>query len=683
MAKMTDGELLALIDTEFSGAMGAPDSEIASERALAWDYYLSKPLGNEIEGQSQVVTSDVSDVVDSIMPSLLRLFTTAENLVAFDPTGPEDVEQAAQESDYTNYVFFKQNEDAFMVLYTWFFDALVQKNGIVKCWYEEIERVTSESYSRLSNAELMALLTDPELEPVEKSEEIDPETSQTLYTVQFKRVCKRGVYRVENVPPEEYRISSDARTINPSKARMVGQERTVPRSELLAMGFNPSVVDSLPAYGESWGSNEKLSRYDRTEESKSVPADRSQDPICLREVYIQCDYEGKGHSELRQVFSSGNEILSNEPSDRQPFHVLSPQPLPHKHFGRATAEKVMDVQQVTSVLTRQTLDNLYHSNNPGHTIWEQAITDNTLDDFLTRRVGSIKRVGRPVAEAVAPDVVPFTAGSSFDMLAYFDKTKRDRTGVHSDAQGLSPDELKHVQQSVMGQSMDMSRMKIEAIARIFAETGIRSLFTHLHELISKHMDKAEVVRLRNQWVPVDPRRWKARYDMTINIGLGIATKETAMFMLNQIIGLQDRIAQGGGMNLLVTPQNIYNTASELVKAAGLKSPDLYFTDPQNQLAPPPSDEAQQLAMAQAQIQQRQQMLDAADQQLKRDKILLDHKEALLKLREEQEKREDEWMIKQEELRNELLEIKLKYDESQKLLAEKPKRKYNPATGAVS
>jgi hypothetical protein len=664
MPRMTEREILALVDQEFASAQGAPDGEIATERALAWDYYLSKKFGNEIDGQSQVVTSDVADVVDSIMPSLLRLFTTSENLISFDPVGIEDVAQAEQESDYVNYVFFKQN-DAFPILYTWFFDALVQKNGIVKCWVEECERVTTESYSNLTNSELLALLSDPELEPVEKSEEIDAETQEMKYSVTFKRVSKQKYYRVENVPPEEYRISADARTLNPSKARMVGQEREIPRSELLAMGFDPAIVDKLPAANEQALSNEKIARYQRTDEERNQSYDRSQDLITVREAYMRCDYEGNGRAELRQFFTSNGHVLSDEPFDSQPFHVISPQPLPHKHFGRAVAEKVMDVQQVSSVLTRQTLDNLYQTNTPGFTVWEQAITDNTLDDLLTRRVGGIKRVGRPVGESIMPDAVPFTASASFDMLAYFDKVKRDRTGVHSDAEGLQPDALKHIQQSVMGQSMDMSRMKIEAIARIFAETGIKSLFQHLHELIAKHMDKKQVVRLRNTFVEVDPTRWRDRYDMTVNIGLGIATKETAMMMLNQIVALQEKIAMNGGMNLLVTPQNIYNTAAEFIKAAGLKAPDLYFTNPQGQMAPPPSDEAQQLAMMQAQIQQRQQELEQANLQLKERQMMLKHQEEIMKLREQQEQREDEWNIKQEELRNELLELKLKYSESQK------------------
>ena len=106
---MDDRELIALVDQEFSNAMGAPDAEVSKERADAYRYYLSEPIGNEQEGQSHVVTSDVADVVDSIMPSLLRLFTTADNLVSFDPVGPEDIAAAEQASDYVTHVFFKEN----------------------------------------------------------------------------------------------------------------------------------------------------------------------------------------------------------------------------------------------------------------------------------------------------------------------------------------------------------------------------------------------------------------------------------------------------------------------------------------------------------------------------------------------------------------------------------------------
>lgn len=633
---MDDDRLLAIVDDEFSSAMGSPMGDISTERAKAWDYYLSKPLGNEVEGQSSVVTSDVADVVDGIMPSLLRIFTTSDNLVSFDAVGPEDEPQAAQESDYINHVFFKQN-DAFETLYTWFFDALVQKNGIVKAWWDESEQVTTESYRGLMLEEVSELLDDPELEPIERAEREPgpgevPGLDGLVHDVEFRRVRKSGKACVDNVPPDEYRISADARRLDPSRARMVGQEREVTRSELIAMGFDEDLVYSLPTYIRdgrgSQGGDEEIARYDREDERNDSAREDSMDLIQLRECYIRVDYDEDGRAELRQVMIAGGEVLLNEPVDRQPFHVISPQPLPHKHFGRATSEKVMDVQEISTTLLRQTLDNLYHTNNPSHAVWEMGIGDNTIDDLMTTRVGSIKRFSRPVAESYSQIAVPFTASASFPMLDYFDKVKRDRTGISSDAEGLNPDALKNIQQSVMMQAGDMARMKIEAVARIFAETGIRSLFEHLRELLMKHSMKADVVKLRNQWVQIDPRSWRNQRNVTINIGLGIGSRDSNLMMLEAIWQKQTQMVQGGGLNLTVTPKNLYATAAEIVKNANFKTPELFFTDPGDKPAPPPSDEQQQLQAQQQALMERQQQLDAQDMQIKQAKLELDRQRAL-------------------------------------------------------
>jgi hypothetical protein len=132
---LSDDELVAIVDDEFDNAMGREGHDISRERAKAWNAYLSKPLGNEVEGLSKALTTDVSDVVDGIMPSLLRIFTQAENLAVFDPVGEDDIEAARQETDVVTHTFFKKNP-AFMVLYTWMMDALIQKNGIVKSYCE-------------------------------------------------------------------------------------------------------------------------------------------------------------------------------------------------------------------------------------------------------------------------------------------------------------------------------------------------------------------------------------------------------------------------------------------------------------------------------------------------------------------------------------------------------------------
>lgn len=688
---MDDRKLLAIIDQEMNNAMGEPGGEISAERALAWDFYLAKKLGNEIDGMSQVVSADVMDVIDAIMPILLRMFTTADNLISFDPGGPDDVDRARQESDYINYVFFKQL-DSFEILFFWFFDALVQKNGVIKAFWDESEEVTTESYNGLTVDEITELLEDDELEAVERSEPYMKTTAvggqlveAEVYDIEFRRVTKSGRVAVANVPPSEYRISADARHLDPSKARMVGQEREVPRTDLLAMGFDKDTVDSLPAVGnvDVRSSEEKISRYDKTDEQSDTTMDRSQEMVPLREVYIKVDCDGDGRAELRQVFSSGNEILSNEMVDRQPFHVLTPHPLPHKHFGMATAEKVMDLQEQNTTYRRQINDNLYMTNQPGHGVWEDAMTEDTLDDLTTSRPGRVVEFARPVGESYAPLTVPFTAGQTFPMIEYMDKLKRERTGVMADGEALSPDSLKNIQTSVVSQALDTAQMKIETIARVFAETGLKSLFRHLHELNRKYCDKEKVVALRGTWVPVRPADWRTRYDVTVNVGLGLGTREQKMIHLNNLWEKQQAIKQGPSGQLIVTPDNEYAVLSEMVKnsSANLAVPGRFFTDPQGQMAPPPNQEQMRLQQEQQALQQQQQQLFQQQQQLELRKLELKREEDQLRhqrelgemslkqrqhndeMRLKNEERQDRLTVEMEKIANELTKIDLQTKEN--------------------
>lgn len=678
MAKMTDEELSAIVGREFTTAMGATGSEISKERAENWNYYLSKPLGNEIEGQSQIVTSDVSDVVDGMMPPLLSIFTTEDNLAEFKPVGPEDTEKARQESDYVNYVFFNQ-DDAFMLLYTWFFDALVQKNGIIKSWWDESENVTREAYKGLTDAELAELMEDPELEPVEQ-EEREEETTQEVQTptgvltvpettvvhdVVFERRNKDGKVTVMNIPPEEFRISGDSRSLNPSGARFVGHVREVTRSELVEMGFDKKKVMDLPSTTDMVDSEEEIARHDRTDEwTSNISADPSQDLIELEEAYIRVDYDGDGRSELRQVFRGGGELLEHDEIDRQPFHVISPKPLPHKHFGRARAEEVKELQKINTTLVRQTHDNLYHTNNPSHAVWEQAMTDNTLDDLLVTRAGSVNRFGRPVNESWAPMSLPFTAKESFAMIEYWDRVKRDRTGIRPEGEGLTPDSLKHIQTSVLSQATEQSQQKIEAVVRIFAETGIKSLFLHIHELLQKHQRKSEVVELRGQFVEVKPQEWRTRKNMKVRIGLGVGTKLQNLIHLNALWEKQMQAIQSGAKEML-SPKDLYNTGIAIAKNSSLNAPDNFWTDPGDQTfgQSPEMQQAQQIIQQlQQELQSKEHERRVAEIEIDREKNQMQHQRELEKIAVDRDKIADDLAVKMEQISNQLTEFELKYNQ---------------------
>lgn len=679
MAEMTDDDLRKLVDQEFDDAMGGPSGEIGLERAELLQEYLSEPRGDEEEGSSAVVTSDVADVVDGIMPSLMRIFTIDDNLLSFDPVKEEDIKGAEQASDYINYLFFKRNP-AFMLLYSWCWDGLAQKNGLVKCWWDESERCTYETYSNLTDGEMAELMEDDELEPIERDERevkvseilgldmeekalmdlmmsIQPDQETvTLHEIKFKRTTKKGRCKVENVPPDEFRISKDAKSWDISAARFCGHEREVTRSELLEMGFDEELIDSLKSEVETL-SAEQIARKNKTDErGDDNNTDKSQDKLILREGYIKADKDGDGKSERLQVFTCNGKFLGQEPIDDQPFHAICPSPLPHKFFGRSVAEKVSDIQDINTTLVRNILMNLYHVNQPGQAVWEQGMGENTLDDLLTTRVGRIARFSRPVNESWAPMTIPFTAGSSFPMLELTDKMKRDRTGISSDSEGLSPEALKNIQQSVLGAVFDLSRMKIEMIARIFAETGIKSLFLHMHSLVLKHQDKAEVVRLRNEWVQVDPTDWRTRYDMTVNIGLGLGNREHNLIHLNNMFEKQTQLIQEGWGNLIVLPKQRYHVVSEMAKNAGFKLPQMFFGDPGDQTAPPPSEQQEQLQAQQQQLIAKQQQLDEQKQQLDMAKLQLQHQREMLELERKREKDKDDLMVAMENIRTDLTKI---------------------------
>ena len=686
MNKLTDDEILKAVDLEFEEAMGGDYKQIAAERRLAWDRYKAKPLGNEDKNSddSKAVTSDVADVVDGIIPMLLRMFTTAENLVSFDPTGPEDVEQARDESDYARQVFFKQNK-AFEIMHSWMFDAALEKIGVIMAWWDDGDSVEgTETYEGMSILALAKLLQDPDLELVEDDTTWEEdENGERMFNVRLNRKASSGRIRIENLPPDQYRISSDATGLDPNTARMVGREWFPSRSEAKEMGFTHKLVDELPAVDPTTISQGAQARGDKTDDRTDGKSQKSQEVIRLREAYIRLDRDGDGINELVQVYAGDGKLMTwgdnGEPAvdvvDRSPFHVICPHPLPHKHIGRSIAEKIIDVQEHTTTLLRMVLNNLYRTGKPGHAVWEQAIGETTIDDLLTDKLGAIRRFARPVDQAYREMTVPFTAGQTFPMLEYFDKVKRDRSGVSSDTEALNADSLKNIQTSVLSQALDVARLKPEAIARIFAETGFRSLFLHIRELAHKHQSGKVTAELRGEWKELEPRGWIKRENVTVNIGLGIASREQKQLQLDAIAARQEKIVQGGGLNLIVTPKNVYKAAADMVTNSLIPGEGQYFTDPGDQLAPPPSDEEQELQKREQEIQAAQQQIDnerqqnaAIKHQLEQREMELKHQRELQKLETDAQAAEDKFVVEMEKLETKAVELEQRAVEAERKAA---------------
>lgn len=641
--------LKAILDAEINDALGYVDTETIDQRTEALQAYLRQPYGNEVEGKSQIVTGEVAEAIDGALPPLVRIFSSSDEVVRFEPRGPQDERGAKQATDYCNWVFQKENQGV-LIMHDWFKDALLQKVGVVKAYWDESEDLTTERYQNLNDDELALLLSDESVEITEQetfSQEVMTPMGVVIvnsYNVKIQKRQKVGRVRIENVPPEEFLISKRGKTIQDSP--FVAHRRLMTRSDLIAMGFDKKIIDSLPTSDALTFTEERLARFSNGEQPTDPSLDFSMQTVEVFECYIKADTDGKGIASLKQVFYAGNEILSEEEADYVPFHSLCPIPIPHKFFGNSLADRTVDLQLIKTTLTRQILDNLYLTNNSRVTAVDGQVN---LDDLLTSTAGGVIRVKSP--GAVNQLNVQPVANQAFPMLSYLDQVQQKRTGVTDASQGLDPSILQNVTAAAVASMQQASAGKIEMIARIFAETGVKSLFKGILHLLCKYQDKPRMIRLRGEYVPFDPREWSNQYDVDINVGLGAGNRQEQMAMLSMILSKQEQmLGQFGMNNPLVSLTQYRATLGRMIEAAGFKDSAEFFKpiDPQFEQAiaqpqpqqPDPVMQAQ-MAKAQADIQVMQAKAQA-DIQLAREKAAADLQLQQQKFMAEMEMRRQEF-----------------------------------------
>jgi len=598
--KISDIELRGIINSEITNALGYMGGSLSSQRKKSLEYYMGEKLGTEIDGRSQVVSTDVADTIETILPNLLRIFTSSEKVVKCEPVKVEDIKMAEQVTSYINYIFNKDN-DGFSILYTWFKDALLEKNGIVKVYWDESESVEQETYQNLSDDEYTLLIEDDNIEVVEeesfedettkaqlevvkamaiKTGEIMPEMPvPMMHNVIIKRTNGSGKVKIENIPPEEFLIQRTAKTIE--EANFIAHRVSKTRSELIEMGFDKKIIDDLPISNEALLNEESLTRNAGIDETPfSESTDRSTEEVELFECYIRVDTDGDGIAELRKITVAGTggyTILENMACDKMPFCSITPIPMPHRFYGRSISELVEDVQLVKSTVMRQLLDNMYLTNNNRVAIMDGMVN---LDDLLTSRPGGVVRTKQPPSQVMMPMQSQTISQQAFPLLEYLDTVRESRTGVTRYSQGLDADSLNKTATGVNA-LMSQSQMRMELVARVFAETGIKDLFKKIFELTCKYQDKERVVELNNEFVPVRPTEWRNRYNITISVGLGTGSSDQQAVIMNSILErqLQAFQLQGGQEYPMVSLKNIYNSLAKIVENAGLKNVDNYFVNP--------------------------------------------------------------------------------------------------------
>ena len=581
---MDEGKLKSLIKSEISNAIGYfTEDGISAERRESLSFYKGDPFGNEVDGRSKVVLRDVADTIEAALPGLIKVFAAGEYVAEFEPVGPEDEEVAEQATDYVNYIFMNDNP-GFSILHTWFKDSLISKVAAVKTWWDESKTVRTRTYTGLSEEKFIELTAPDEVEVLEhtkeeKTEQIrDPMTGELLsipvvsHSVKVKRTETVGRVKVDPLPPEEFLVSRRAKSLE--DADFVAHRTRQTKEELIARGFDRSEVEHIPMSNDMDGNADREERFDDQEDGWG---DTEDDRITVYECYIRVDEDDDGIAELRRVTVAGDNayhILENEEVDLLPFAVLCPIPMPHKLFGMGLADLVKDVQLVKSTLMRQMLDNLYLSNYPQREVVTGQLDKGAWDNILNVKPGGPIPV--KVAGAVRDLAVPFTAAASFPMLEYWDSIKSTRSGVEP-MMGMDAEVLQNQSATAANLGNAARVERLELVARIFAETGIRDLFGKILKLVVMNQDRARVIRLRNKWVDMDPTNWNPEMDVRVNVGLGFASSSEKMAALSFILA-QQKEAMAAGLPF-VQPKHLFNSAKEVVKASGLKHVESYFMDP--------------------------------------------------------------------------------------------------------
>jgi hypothetical protein len=640
---MDDTELQGIVSAELEDAVSYIDSDVSPIRAKGTEYYRGDPFGNEEDGRSQVVAMEVRDTVSAMLPSLMKVFFSSENVVEYVPRGPEDVAGAQQATDYANYIFSADN-NGFMTTYALFKDSLVRKCGIAKYWWEDNEEVKIEEYSGLDDQTVQILMQedaevkivvsypDPSMSMEMMQPQVDPATGlpmqmpqPMLHDVQIKRNIKDGRIRIMAVPPEELILDRRARSFD--DAAIIAHRQMATVSDLIGMGYDQEEIEENISSTDLDSNDEYLARQPL---STTMGAGSSLNPMQQRvlyvEAYMRVDFDGDGIPELRKIccMGSGYTMVRNLPASYIPFVDFPCDPEPHTSPLEAMSifDITHDIQEIKSEIMRNTLDSLAQSIHPRTAVVEGQVN---IDDVLNNETGAIIRMRAP--GMVTPFSSPFVGQPAFAMMDYMDQMREDRTGMSKAAMGLDPDALQSTTKAAVSATVSASQSRLELQARILAE-GMKKLFKGILYLMTTHQDKPRMVRLRNQWVQIDPRVWDAGMDVNVNIGLGNGDTNEKLAALNIIMQKQEQImAQFGPMNQIASLPMYIRTLQKAIELSGYKDASSYFntlpTDfqmPQEQPKPTPEEV---LAQVQAQSIQADIQKKAAELELQREKMMRD------------------------------------------------------------
>lgn len=612
MAKLKDEEVINIVQS-YWGDIGQFSSELSRERTLGIKYYNRDFFGGEKDGWSNFVSSDVFDAVEWTLAECMDIYFSTSPVGSFVAESMNDIQAAEQETKMVKTIIEEQN-DGFLLFYTWLKDALIQKNGIVKVYWDDVVNTERETYKMQSFPAFQSLMADKDVEvkavtafigeqelSIGDIEGMPPEmVMMARFDVDCLRKSDVSRVRIENVQPENFFVDKTHSSLNLNEAMFVAERVFARRSDLIAAGYSLEKIERVPKTTILFNSEEERARdSDRLASFQSAGSgDKNTftDRVEIMEVYFRADVKNKGDMRLYRAvvggaFGAGQAgngvtvVLECEEADSIPYCALSPNIVPHRFWGISKYDEIGDIQRFKSTLLRGTLDNMTQHNAP-----VTVVPDTTgIDTKMLADADPGGVIPAVSTDGIMPLNVEYVADKNIPILGLLDELAERRTGISKVTQGLDPAALSESTQFVGASILNASQKKLKNIVRIFAETGIKSLYLKTHELLRKYAKDAMILRDAGKYYEVDPREWRKRKSFDITVGTGRTDKEAKVVALQGVLALQQNIAAQGLMNNpLLTPQHLYRTMSELVTLSGLGDVEKYFANPDEfQPEPPP------------------------------------------------------------------------------------------------
>ena len=604
--RMDRSTIEGVVQNAVQEAVDFIESEVADDRIKAQRYFDGEVDIGEEDGRSKVVATKVRDTVRSIKPSLMRVFLSTDKSVEYTPQGPEDVAIAQQATQYMHWAFNELN--GYKLLNDAFHDAMIKKAGILKVYWDKYTDAETYSYTNLTDEEFAVIVNDDDVDVIEHSQEMSiaiddmgMEVEMPEHSVTISRKTEKGKLMVESVPPEEFMVDRNARSID--DFYVVAHRTEMRVSDVVNMGYDFEEIANLDGIGSSdtYSEAEDFERRGYQMEEEEQTEDISMRLVAITEAYMKMDIEGTGVAQMYKFTLGGSnyKLLDYEPFGYVPFAVFEVDPEPHAFFGRSIADLIMDDQDAATAMLRGVLDNVALTNNPRLGFVENQVN---VDDLLNNEIGGLIRMKAP--NAIQEVAVPFVAAQTLSAIQYMDETIETKTGVSRASMGLDPDALQNTTATAAQITKQAGAAQVEVMARNLAEGGMKRLFKLMLRLFVENTDEEKMMRMNSQFVPVDPRVWNSSMDVMCNVGLGTGKEDEKMAVLQQMLNMQMQIWQTYGPgNGLVTMTLIRNTLADMLAMAGMRNSDRYFSPMNEQF------EQQLIMMKQQQASQMPQPLD--------------------------------------------------------------------------